>query len=66
MKLVLGRIIYYCNSLGQAVQENIRFLASVLALPMVRPILPAFELNILLYCPPTCAIIYTGVFVGNA
>jgi len=26
----------------------------------------SLELNILLYCPPTRAIIYTGVFVGNA
>jgi len=45
-KLALDDSVPYnilLHSLGQAVQENIRFPASVLALPMIGPILPALN-----------------------
>ena len=43
-KLVLGHIKnILSHSLGRAVQENIRFSSSLLALPMVGPILPALN-----------------------
>jgi len=47
--------VLYQHSLGRAVQENIQFSTSVLALPTVGPVLPALN-RLLLYCPPTCAI----------
>jgi len=55
---VLGHIInILSDSLDQAVQENIPFSASVLA-PYGRVNTASLEPNILVYCPPTRAIIY--------